>query len=470
MILRNTKEMSLDLVRRGRDDPMWFCVRALDLRPEYIWSGMQDMSDSMRDHEKTAVFAGHGVSKTFTLGRLALAFLYCWYPSTVVTTAPTGTQVKDLLWREIRQAHTSAKVHLGGKLTTTMLDMQPETGQRWFATGFSTRPDTVTQEATAFQGYHNHYLLLLFDEAAGILPEIWRAALHIGSPFKRWLAIGNPTSSTGDFPDCFTDPTWHNLNIAVTDTPNYKQGRMVIPGVYGREYVDEIIRKYGKDSDEYRVRVAGQISRKPAEGAYYFNSIVHMEADGRIGDYPPIPGLPVHTVWDPGYTTAIWFFQVAGEQIRVLRCYEDSGLDIEDYAEYIRKTGQQEGYRYGIHYSPSDVNSNAYKLVARKGLLEGAHKAGLNFMLLGYEASVNDGIDRVKAMFHRVQMDATNCKRGIMALKTYHEKKNKQMSTEDQAVFTGKPEDDWTAHIADGFRYLSKAVQRQGYFSPDDLS
>jgi hypothetical protein len=159
----------IQFVKRGRREPDWYMTHALDVKPEHVWDKMSEMGNAVRDHERTSIGAGHGVSKTYTLGRLTLWFLTCYYPSTVVTTAPTGHQVKDLLWREIRQAHSNARIPLGGKLSTTMLDMQPETGVKWFATGFSTRPDTVTKEATAFQGYHNDYVLIVFDEAAGIL-------------------------------------------------------------------------------------------------------------------------------------------------------------------------------------------------------------------------------------------------------------------------------------------------------------
>ncbi len=244
----------LDLTEHGREDYAWFMTHALDVKQEYLWYKMREVADSMRDHERTTVGAGHGVSKTYTLARLCLGFLICNCPSTVVTTAPSDTQVKDLLWREIRDAYTNARIPIGGKLTTKKLDLQEETGRRWFATGFSTKADTVTKEATKFQGYHNMSLLLAFDEAAGILPEIWRASEYIGAPFKRFIAIGNPTAGVGEFAESLSDPSFNHINIAVTDTPNYKENRIVIPGLYGRPFVDRIKTKYGEDSDEFRVR------------------------------------------------------------------------------------------------------------------------------------------------------------------------------------------------------------------------
>ncbi len=235
----------LKIAEEGRKDYGKFITTCLDVPPEHYWDKMQLIADSVRDNPKTAVGAGHGVSKTHGGARTALAFLYCHYPATVVTLAPSGNQVKGLMWREIRTAHANAKLKLGGKLTMTMLDMQPTTGKIWYATGISTRADTITQEATKLQGIHNEHVLIILDEAAGILPEIWRAIRYIGAPFKRILAIGNPTSKFGDFPEALKDPAWNHIQVSVTDTPNFKAGKTIIPGVYGREFEREIRLKFG---------------------------------------------------------------------------------------------------------------------------------------------------------------------------------------------------------------------------------
>lgn len=454
-------QLSKDLIKHGREDYIWFFVNALDVNPNHIWDGMRVMADSLRDNDKTCVYAGHGVSKTYSLARLALAFLFCYPPATVVTTAPTDTQVKDLLWREIREAHSNARIPLGGNLTTRMLDMQEQTGLRWFATGFSTRPDTVTREATAFQGYHNDHLLVIFDEAAGILPEIWKAAHYIGAPYKRWIAVGNPTSATGDFASCNKNPTWTKLNLSVLDTPNYKTGRMIIPGVYGRKYEQDVIDEFGKDSDEYKVRVLGQISKKAFPGAYYFDTFTWLEEQGKIGTGLFNPHYLVHTVCDPGYTTAWWWFQVLPTGlVSVIRYYEDSGRDMPYYADLLARFKQEYGYRYGQHFAPVDVDNNQYKIVDGDGLLEIARQAGINFDVLPYEPYRSVGIERTTRFLKSCRFDSEGCEIGIDRAKSYHQGINKRMSTDKMVVFTGLPEKDGSDHAADGLRYMSLAVNK----------
>jgi hypothetical protein len=252
-----------------REDPIKFFCDVLDVNPDFVWDKMIDVAWSVRDNEYTAVKAGHSVSKTYTAARLALWYLFCFRPSTVITTAPTAKQVEDILWREIREAHGNAKfpIPLGGYVTKTGIDLQQGLGrkgdaEKWFAVGFATRPDTVTKQATAFQGYHNKHVLIIFDEAAGIPKEIWEAADTLMADEGgncRFLAIGNPTSCKGEFPKCFKDARFEKITISVMDTPNYKLGNADIPGVSGRKFVEMIERKYGRGSNYFKARVLGEI-------------------------------------------------------------------------------------------------------------------------------------------------------------------------------------------------------------------
>ena len=461
MVVATKKSDILDLMARGRKDYSWYMTHVLDVNPDYLWSGMRNVNDSVRDFERTSVPAGHGVSKTYNAARVALTFLMCYYPSTVVTTAPTGNQVKNLLWREIRQAHANARIPLGGKPTATMLDLQAETGVKWFAIGFSTKPDTVTLEATAFQGYHNDYLLVIFDEAAGVMAEIWRAAEFIGAPFKRFLAIGNPTSQVGDFAESIDDPTYNHVRISVKDTPNFKEGKVIIPGVYGREYEERIRLKYGEDSDQYRVRVLGLKSRRGAEGAYYGETIGWLTRHERITQVGLDRSVPVYTVWDPGYTTAVWFFQPRGLDIAFVRAYEESGLNIGEWSEILRGLKDNEGYRFGGHFAPVDIDSNATRGLHGKSWLEEARENGINMTILEPEHRVVDGIDRTKKFLNTCYFDKQHCERGIKALKWYCEKKARVLGPEEEPVFTGHPDDTyWGRHLCDAMRYASIAVNK----------
>jgi len=264
-----TKNEIVRFLEKHKKDPIKFFVDCLDVKEEHVWGKMRELAYSVRDNKKTVAKAGNGVSKTFSAARLALWFLYCHYPSTVITTAPSHPQVEELLWREIRLAHANAKIPLGGHITKTKLEL----GEKWFAYGFATKPDTVTQQATRFQGFHNDHLLIIFDEAAGILPEIWEAKDRLmTSGHVRFLGIGNPTSPNGNFPACFTHNSGYNqITISVHDTPNYKENKVIIPGLSGREFEDEVISEYGKDSMQYKSSITGEIPQETEHSLIRFS-------------------------------------------------------------------------------------------------------------------------------------------------------------------------------------------------------
>ncbi len=175
------------------------------------------------DNDRTAVSACHDVGKTFLAARLAMAFLNVFPNSKVITTAPTFNQVERILWSELRAAHGKALFPLGGKLNMTDWTFNPE----WFALGFSPRSgegggaDEGQGTASSFQGFHAAHLLVIFDEATGIPLPIWNMAEGLmTSANVKFLAIGNPTSTSSEFYNCFRSRSWAKVKLSCFDSPN----------------------------------------------------------------------------------------------------------------------------------------------------------------------------------------------------------------------------------------------------------
>jgi hypothetical protein len=308
-------------------------TEVLDVKPEHVWSKMVDVSTSLRDHQYTVVKAGNSLSKSFTVARLALWFLYTHYPSTVITTAPSQTQVEEILWREIAVAHSNAKIPLGGELLKTSLDLQKETkGKKWFATGFATRPDTVTQQATRVQGFHNENVLVIMDEAAGVLTEIWDAvAKLLTTPRQKFLAIGNPTVAHGDFVNCFKDAKFNKITISVLDSPNYVAGSEVIPGLSGREFVEQTKNKYGEGSNYYKAMVLGEIPSEDVDALLQMSWIEAAE------------GKKVEHYF--GFTKKFVTWDVAdgGDDLHVIKAWENT-TEIDSVELQGKKVEEAEPY------------------------------------------------------------------------------------------------------------------------------
>lgn len=450
-----------DYAARGavkmRQHPEWFFQEILGVPQEYLWPKMLEVMHSVRDHQYTAVKAGHSVSKSFTAARLALWFLICYGPkATVITTAPGDNQVRNILWREIRDAHSSAKCALPGKPLTISYELD----DKWFAIGFATRPDTVTQQATAFQGFHNEHVLIIFDEAAGIMPQIWEASEGLmTSGDCRFLAIGNPTSAFGKFVDCFApDSQYNQITISVLDTPNYKEGREVIPGLSGQAYERSMRNKYGPRSNTYRARVLGEIP-EVVEGAIFGKELAACRKGGQFMDSLPNDktGL-VHTAWDLGVSdaTAIWFFRCVGPEIHLLDYYEACGEGLTHYIEMLHRKRDEQGWLYGRHFAPHDIMVR--ELSTGNTRLDTARNLGINFEVLE-QMSLGEGIESARQTFPRCWFDRVKCRDGLKSLSEYHWKKIETVSTDDRPVYSLNPVHNWASHGADAFRYLSVAYK-----------
>ncbi len=212
--------------RQLKNDPMIFFRDVLGV--ESLQPYQEQVIKTIMENERTAIAACHDVGKSFLMARLAMWFLNVFPRSKVITTAPTFNQVERILWSELRAAHAKAKFPLGGRLNLTDWSFSPD----WFALGFSPRKGAEGGEGqgeqSSFQGFHAEGgILVIFDEATGIPPNIWTMAEGILTQDKvKFVAIGNPTSPTAEFANCFKDPAWAKVYLSCFDSPNLKANNL----------------------------------------------------------------------------------------------------------------------------------------------------------------------------------------------------------------------------------------------------
>lgn len=184
-------------------------------------------------------------------------------------------------------------------------------------------------------------------------------------------------------------------------------------------------------------------------GAYYAEELRRLEANGCICPVPYDPAYMVHTAWDLGISDSmsIWFFQIAGREIRVIDYYEASGYGLDHYAEMLRS----KGYKYGQHFGPHDIEVR--EIGTGKSRREVAQGMGINFDVLP-NLPVKDGIDAARMTLPRCVFDAKRTAIGIDALRQYREK------VDEKRQISMGPLHDWTSHAADSFRYLAVSLNR----------
>lgn len=225
------------------------------------WNKQTDIVESIRDHRRTMVRGCISSSKTYTVAASTLWWLYAFGPEArVFTTAPTYRQVEINMWGEIGKLYTHARVALGE--SRALLATELKLDRDWYALGFSTdRPDYV-------HGIHGKNDLLVIDEAQGIAQPMFDAVENMmAGGNTKFAMLCNPTVLSGEVYDAVTvkSSIYNNIKISAYDTPNVKEGRLVIPGMVTKEQVDEWIRVYGRDSNFVRVKVFADFPKQESD-------------------------------------------------------------------------------------------------------------------------------------------------------------------------------------------------------------
>lgn len=185
------------------------------------------------------------------------------------------------------------------------------------------------------------------------------------------------------------------------------------------------------------------------KGAYYGQEMTRAEREGRITRVPWEPTLPVTTAWDLGIrdSTAIWFVQQAGREVRVIDYYEHASVGLEHYAKRLREPD----YVYGHHIGPHDAKVK--ELGTGLSRLDTLAQLGIRMDALE-QANREDGINAARRLLARCWFDADKCKKGIEALRQYR----REWDDKAQAL-RDTPKHDWTSHGADAFRYLAMGLR-----------
>ena len=149
--------------------------------------------------------------------------------------------------------------------------------------------------------------------------------------------------------------------------------------------------------------------------------------------------------------TAIWFWQQARGELRVIDFYAVSGADIRDIAGVVLG----KGYRYERHFLPHDARAKS--LQTGKSIVEqlAAH-LDVGKLAVVPDIGIQSGIQAVRLMLPKVWFDADRCRDGIEALRQYQREWD-----EDKKAFRQSPRHDWTSHPADAFRMMAVAWRQE---------
>lgn len=236
---------------RYQDNPVAFSREVLGINP---WSKQSEILESVRDHKRVAIRSGHKCGKSTTLAILALWF-YCSYKDArVVMTSVTSRQVDAILFREVKKLRLGAKHHIDGSSGELA-----RTGIK--ADDFREIVGFTAKDAEAVAGISGANLLYLCDEASGIPDSIFEAIEGNRAGGARIVLASNPTRTEGEFFRAFDSAAYHRIHVSSEHSPNVVEGKDVVPGLAGREWVEEKRTEWGEDSPLFKVRVRGEFVR-----------------------------------------------------------------------------------------------------------------------------------------------------------------------------------------------------------------
>jgi|TARA_Y100000310_G_scaffold304804_1_gene344334 hypothetical protein len=278
---------------------------------------------------------------------------------------------------------------------------------------------------------------VVLDEFADMDPRAWSEVIRPAlSDREGWVVFIGTPKGHNTFHDIYqrarAEPDWFSLELKASETGILPDSELAASR--GDMTADQYAQEYECSFDA------------SIQGAYYATEFKQIDSDERITRVPA-EGMPVHTAWDLGIgdSTAIWFIQPIGRELRVIDYYEASGVGLPHYAEVL----QNRGYSYGKHYLPHDVTVR--ELGSGRSREETLRELGIKPEVVPRQ-EVDDGINAVRRILPMCWFDREKCGPGIEALRQYRTEFD-----ERRKVFKSRPLHDWTSHAADAFRYFAVA-------------
>ncbi len=246
-------------IARYYHDPVLFVREVLGVEP-YPWQitlmtniartwAMPVEQVTSRDRKHSAR-SGHRVGKSTVIGWISLWALLTRFRVKVIITAPTSQQLYDALFAEMkswaRRLPSDVLALLTIKSDRIELTAAPEDA-------FIAASTSRQESPEALQGKHSDFVLLVGDEASGIPEAVFEASVgSMAAQRAIMLLASNPVRGSGYFFETHNQQSdsWTCYHISSLDIPTVD-----------RVWVQDMIHKYGEDSNVYRVRVLGEFPK-----------------------------------------------------------------------------------------------------------------------------------------------------------------------------------------------------------------
>jgi len=226
-------------------DPVMFVREALSVTK--MEKFQEEALKALIGNDKLSIRSGHGVGKTTLLAWIILWWMLTRLPNRIPVTAPTSTQLNDVLWAELFKWHQELPEGLKDLLNYKKDSMTFAPAEK---SAFAVARTARREQPEAFQGFHEKNMLFIVDEASGVDNKIFEVGEgSMSTEGAKTVMTGNPTRTTGYFYDSHHKmrEQWYCMKVSCHDSSRVT-----------KRYIDDMGKKYGKDSNIYKVRVLGE--------------------------------------------------------------------------------------------------------------------------------------------------------------------------------------------------------------------
>lgn len=276
-----TDNVFLEFLEKYADNSRLFVREVLGADPDDWQDKVLAAYD--RRERRISIRSGHGVGKTTVLAWLLVHHAVCRFPQKAVCTAPTQGQLFDALASEtktwFRRLPAQLQQLFDIKLESIVYLPAPTESFISFRTSSPDKPE-------ALAGVHSDWVLLIADEASGIPEAIFEAASGSMSGHNAiTLLAGNPVRTSGLFFD-----THHELK---SDWTTFHVSSLTSPRV-NDDYVTDMKKRYGDESNAFRVRVLGEFPKTDDDAVISFEATeAALERDVQPKRVRPIWGVDI---------------------------------------------------------------------------------------------------------------------------------------------------------------------------------
>lgn len=202
---------------------------------------------------KISVSSGHGMGKGATFSLLIIWFLATRKNAKIPCTAPTAPLLKDNLWSELQLWINRLPEEIKEKFNCTDDYVKmTESPKTWWA-----RARTAKKEnPEALTGVHSNHVMVVADEASGVPQQIFTAAKGcLTNKDVLMILLSNPRRRVGYFYDSHHKfkNNFQLLQFSSLETP-----------IVDNDFIDEVLKEYGENSDEYRYMIKGEFPKEDA--------------------------------------------------------------------------------------------------------------------------------------------------------------------------------------------------------------